>query len=739
MPIRTQTADGKTHEFPDGTAPEVVDRAMKEYTLSSSGAAPAPEKPSALSQAFKPIADIPKDIGEEFRAGQQKVEKGISKEGGFGRPLLTALGGVQEFFSPVTGTAKALVGDPIRANLPEGKPSEFVATTFEDIAGMAFGVPFTKMMAKPFDLVEQIRTRVPESAENRAEAKILKRFEQDAKGGGVTAQSALDLVDAARSRGKDMTLADVSGPNVRGLAGNVARAPGPSKALAQDFVEKRDVGAGDRLTADVNKYVSTGSAYFTTQGLLEARSAGGHPLYEAAFEGGSIAPLEQQFETAFGESSKKVAEASQAVNTALNKMTLARGKQTTAGNVYQTSSGNDAVKAAQTELDAAEKMLNAAQEEKASVLDTLRQAQADGTANAKGAVWNPRINQFLKDPIAKGGIARGLEIQRLEALAENRPFNPTEYAIVGTDAEGNSIVGKVPNMRLLNAMKKGLDAIILDNQDAMTGRLNEKGRAVNMVRKAFLNEVDAINPEYKTARDFWSGKSKSMESVTWGRTMFSRPPEEISEDLAAMTPGDREFAKLGAADIIRERILKTGFHGDEAKSILKNDWAKRQIRPLFNSEKEFDEFVASVTDERRMKESKTGLVGNSATGERLAEDRQGGDLLNNLSGLHGVAQMAAGNHLSATHKLITWWRKRQDLGFRVDEELNEAVAKILFDPAIDPQRFSDPAVKAMRFKGKPDRSAKGIVKSLGPSPRPPEIGPPLASETLGITDGGPFP
>ena len=31
MPIRTQSADGITHEFPDGTAPEIVDKAMKSY------------------------------------------------------------------------------------------------------------------------------------------------------------------------------------------------------------------------------------------------------------------------------------------------------------------------------------------------------------------------------------------------------------------------------------------------------------------------------------------------------------------------------------------------------------------------------------------------------------------------------------------------------------------------------------------------------------------------------------
>ncbi len=663
------------------------------------------EKRSWLEEALKPVTDIPRDIAEDFRAGGKQVAESLPKDGGFGNPLGTAMGGIQQFFSPVTGTARALVGDPMRANMPDNTAGKFAANTAEDVAGMAAGVPFTKMMAKPFDLVSRYRQAAKTSIEDKAEAKIMNRFEQDAKAGGVGAQAALDLVDAARKSGKAMTIADVASENVKGLAGNVARAPGESRTIAREFVKDRDQGAGARLTADVNKYLSTGSAYFTTQGLLESRAAGGHPLYETAFEGGSIAPLEKQFEQAFADSSKEVSAASDAVNNILARITKA--KTAPPGT---SPDGNKAVmNALQEELDKAESTLNAAQENKGSVLETLRQAQKDGTSGVKGAVWNPRINQFLKDPITKGGIARGLEIQRLEALAENRPFNPLEYAIVGTDEQGMPIIGKVPNMRLLNAAKKGMDAIIQENQNPITGKLNEKGRAVDMVRRAFLGELDAINPDYKTARDFWSGKSKSMESVTWGRNILSGTPEENAAELAAMSAGDREFAKLGAADLIRERILKTGVGGDEAKAIIKSDWAKAQIRPLFNSDKEFNEFINSVTHERTMFDTKQLVMGGSQTAERLAEDKTN-DLLLGISGLHGAAQTVSGNVMGALRTMV---RMRRDLGLRNNPKLNEAIAKILFDPQIEVGRLSDPAVKEMRFQGKPDRSAGEIMRTLG--------------------------
>src|SRR5260370_29102409 len=51
-----------------------------------------------------------------------------------------------------------------------------------------------------------------------AATKIEKRFAQDAEGGGLTAQGALDKMNEARAVGKPLTLADLGGENVKGLA-----------------------------------------------------------------------------------------------------------------------------------------------------------------------------------------------------------------------------------------------------------------------------------------------------------------------------------------------------------------------------------------------------------------------------------------------------------------------------------------------------------------------------------------
>lgn len=77
---------------------------------------------SMLSRAVAPIKNVPKDIGEEFSAGGRQIKdadaeyRAAIREGrtpSLTSPLKMVTGGLQEAFSPITGTAKAIVGDPL--------------------------------------------------------------------------------------------------------------------------------------------------------------------------------------------------------------------------------------------------------------------------------------------------------------------------------------------------------------------------------------------------------------------------------------------------------------------------------------------------------------------------------------------------------------------------------------------------------------------------------------------------
>lgn len=514
-------------------------------------------------------------------------------------------------------------------------------------------------------------------AQVKAPEVIARRANQDVKAGYTTAQGVVDQMIKDRALGKPVSLSDADLPNVRGLTGNVARKPGPAQAVVKGSAEARDAGAPTRLRADVARDLVSGpSAFRTTKQLIETRQAEAQPLYDKAFEGGSVAPLEKQFESAFNEASKAEKDAGEELAHAQTQLTAARARQSQAGdNVYATSGANQDARAAEAAVTQAQRAQTQATAVKQQVLDKLRQAQGDVASNAPGAVWNPRIQQFLDDPIMKRGMARGIEIQRLEALAANKPFDPTELAIT---PEGE--VTKVPNMRTLDAGKKGLDAIIESEGRDEFGRLNQMGRAVNQVRVALLDELDKVNPDYKAARAAWSGHSASLDAVKFGRNLTRMNPDQIAEEFSAMPPNDQEFARLGAADALQERLGKTATSGDEAKALIKNEWAKGQLRPIFKTEADFNRFIDSVAAERRMFEADRRILGGSQTAER--EEETGGDNLEAaLHAGHGLGALFSGHPIVAGKALLRAWH---DLGVKQDPQLNEAIARILRDPAMLP-------------------------------------------------------
>jgi hypothetical protein len=51
-------------------------------------------------------------------------------------------------------------------------------------------------------------------------------------------------------------------------------------------------------------------------------------------------------------------------------------------------------------------------------------------------VWSPRLQNFIDDPVMQQGLRRGMELERIDSVTRDKPFNPTQLG-VDLDAEGN--------------------------------------------------------------------------------------------------------------------------------------------------------------------------------------------------------------------------------------------------------------------------------------------------------------
>lgn len=206
-----------------------------------------------------------------------------------------------------------------------------------------------------------------------------------------------------------------------------------------------------------------------------------------------------------------------------------------------------------------------------------------------GPITSDRIQAFLKDPDIISGIKKGYEMQRREALANGTPFNPSDYGITGFNAAGDPIISAVPNMRSLDMAKRGLDAIVQDSKDAVTGKLNSYGASINNLKKSFVKELDSLNDDYAAARNAFAEPSQLIDAANRGVKFASKDPEVTLKALEGMTDSEKAAFRIGAFQKLRSDIMSNTATAagkfDETKSRFLN-----QLEATFPTKEAFEAF-----------------------------------------------------------------------------------------------------------------------------------------------------
>lgn len=275
----------------------------------------------------------------------------------------------------------------------------------------------------------------------------------------------------------------------------------------------------------------------------------------------------------------------------------------------------------------------------------------------KKPVWSDRMQQFFDDPATKSGIKEGVAVQRLEALAEGKKFDPNDYAITKFDENGDPVLGPVPNMRTINLIKKGWDNQLEAYRDGTTGKLmlDEKGRALDNVRRSFLKEVDSLNPDYAMARALYAGPAQVRDAVTAGGQAATRG--RAADNLArfrAMTDPSKQGYRIGYADNLAGKI-EGAVEGANKVRPFSSPKAQQQLGELSLHQGPVQPGEAApmqklLGNEQTMFDSRARATGNSKTVENLADDEAMG-VDPHLLGIGG--HIMAGNYKGALHSAIT--------------------------------------------------------------------------------------
>lgn len=316
-------------------------------------------------------------------------------------------------------------------------------------------------------------------------------------------------------------------------------------------------------------------------------------------------------------------------------------------------------------------------------LDKGREAAAAPlykAARDKGAVgvWNEHLAELTgRDSLGKAWArAKGIASDRGDKLPE----------IFTVDAAGNITgVKQVPDLKSWDYIKRGLDDVIDDHKDKITGKITtDKGRGVVALKRELLDELDAQIPEYAAARAAYAGPSHSIEVVDQGRDFWKSKgdPGDTIRTFKDLSAADKDYARIG---IVREAMKDVGNTSDAGSVYVKlfNTPNKRALlETAFPDRASFEKFAVQMRAEKEMLATNRTVTGGSPT-SRIDADKAA--LSEGSNVIDWVSALKSGNPLSILGMTLD---KAKNLQRGMTPEVSAELGNLLFqmDP-IEIQRI----------------------------------------------------
>ena len=345
--------------------------------------------------------------------------------------------------------------------------------------------------------------------------------------------------------------------------------------------------------------------------------------------------------------------------------------------------------------------------EETKLVEQLRR-QADtlyDEAYKFGAVNDGRIQDVLQHPRFQGFYNKAREIADTEAMsARLRGEDPSKFQlteIYTVDPNGVATLTKVPDVRTLDYIKRGIDATI-DAGFRGQGMSTAEANALKDLRKVFVNTIDeatgGVDSPYFKARQVYSGDMEVLDAMRKGMDDFNKlDHEEIIKLVKDMTPTEKEAFRTGAVRNIYSRIMSPSQNINAAQRVIGAPEMQAKLQPLFDSPEKFDLFKAALERESQLFQQSNQILGNSATFRRQAANAEFNE--NDAGAFVGDMISGGGFYNSITNAAARLARSAQ-----MSDEVAGRTAKLLMS--------SDPADVAAAVKLLEDEAAKAIPREL---------------------------
>jgi hypothetical protein len=322
-----------------------------------------------------------------------------------------------------------------------------------------------------------------------------------------------------------------------------------------------------------------------------------------------------------------------------------------------------------------------------AILDSLKKTGATHYENAPWMsqdVTDPKILKFLETPDGKKAFSRARSIIEKERIAlEMEGKDASHLALKDLfkfDKDGNIeglLPGARPDLRTLDLMKRGMDAMIDDGFASANGLAKSDAVGMKKIREVYLRALDDLSPDYRQARAAYRGDAEVRDALEAGKKEFmGLDPQGMERLMAGMSDGEKEAFKIGAMKSIRDRIFNAVDNADPTKKAGENvEYMRQKLRALVGDPEKADLMMDAMHREAQIVRQGQRITGaGQSRTARLGEAIKDFDS-NPAADFVGGAMEAAASPKTAALRGIINWLGRKD--FRMTELKADEVAKIL--------------------------------------------------------------
>jgi hypothetical protein len=244
-----------------------------------------------------------------------------------------------------------------------------------------------------------------------------------------------------------------------------------------------------------------------------------------------------------------------------------------------------------------------------------------------GTVNDPTINRVLQNPRFKSFFDEAKKIADNEKLAaELRGENPAKYVlddIFIADEAGNIALSKLPDVRTLDYIKRGMDAVVNKGYKG-EGMSSAEANSLKDLKRAMVGALDKATEvngvsAYKNARQQYAGDAEVLDALRTGMDDFRKlDPEQVLAMMKGFSTAEREAFKTGAIRNVYAAVMDPSGNINAAQRVIGSPEARDRLKVLFPSQAKFDLFEAALQRESQLFQQANRILSGSPTARRTA-------------------------------------------------------------------------------------------------------------------------